>query len=198
MTTSNSINLLPFLIETGKLGNIKRKIHNIDSSEPESVASHTYHMVLLAILLLENKVSNEELIKIIKLILIHDLGEIGAEDVAFNKHTPEHSTKERDSYISLISLLPNNLQGEYINLWNEYKEVNTIEAKYAKAIDKLQAQIVCYSHLLNHTEDEYIPLNVCKRDEAEELIWKYIEDVFPEWAFIKDTILDSLDKLNSK
>ena len=188
---NETIQLVNFLIEAGKLGNVERKLHAIGSTRKENVAEHTYHMILTAVLLLENKLSAEKLLKVIKIILVHDLGEIGADDLAFNKKTANQTELEEKAYSDIVSLLPVDKQQEYFQLWKEFEELSTKEAYYAKAIDKLQSQIVVYSHLLNDPNYQYI--NTSTVSETKRLIWGYIRDVFgKQFEFIIDKIKPSL------
>jgi putative hydrolases of HD superfamily len=188
---NETIQLVNFLIEAGKLGNVERKLHAIGSIRRENVAEHTYHMVLTAVLLLENRLSATELLKVIKIILVHDLGEIGADDLAFNKKTANQVELEEKAYSDMVSLLPVDKQQEYFQLWKEFEELSTKEALYAKAIDKLQSQIVVYSHLLNDPNYQFI--NTSTVSETKRLIWGYIRDVFgKQFEFIIDKIKPSL------
>jgi putative hydrolases of HD superfamily len=188
---NETIQLVNFLIEAGKLGNVERKLHAIGSTRRENVAEHTYHMVLTAVLLLENRLSATELLKVIKIILVHDLGEIGADDLAFNKKTANQVELEEKAYSDMVSLLPVDKQQEYFQLWKEFEDISTKEALYAKAIDKLQSQIVVYSHLLNDPNYQFI--NTSTVSEIERLIWGYIKDVFgKQFEFIIDKIKPSL------
>ena len=188
---NETIQLVNFLIEAGKLGNVERKLHAIGSTRRENVAEHTYHMVLTAVLLLENRLSATELLKVIKIILVHDLGEIGADDLAFNKKTANQVELEEKAYSDMVSLLPVDKQKKYFQLWKEFEDISTKEALYAKAIDKLQSQIVVYSHLLNDPNYQFI--NTSTVSEIERLIWGYIRDVFgKQFEFIIDKIKPSL------
>ena len=188
---NETIQLVNFLIEAGKLGNVERKLHAIGSTRRENVAEHTYHMVLTAVLLLENRLSATELLKVIKIILVHDLGEIGADDLAFNKKTANQTELEEKAYSDMVSLLPVDKQKKYFQLWKEFEDISTKEALYAKAIDKLQSQIVVYSHLLNDPNYQFI--NTSTVSEIERLIWGYIKDVFgKQFEFIIDKIKPSL------
>ena len=188
---NETIQLVNFLIEAGKLGNVERKLHAINSTRRENVAEHTYHMVLTAVILLENRLSAEELLKVIKIILVHDLGEIGADDLAFNKKTANQVKLEEKAYSDMVSLLPVDKQQEYFQLWKEFEDISTKEALYAKAIDKLQSQIVVYSHLLNDPNYQFI--NTSTVSETKRLIWGYIRDVFgKQFEFIIDKVKPSL------
>ena len=188
---NETIQLVNFLIEAGKLGNVERKLHAIGSTRRENVAEHTYHMVLTAVILLENRLSAEELLKVIKIILVHDLGEIGADDLAFNKKTANQVELEEKAYSDMVSLLPVDKQQEYFQLWKEFEDISTKEALYAKAIDKLQSQIVVYSHLLNDPNYQFI--NTSSVSETKRLIWGYIRDVFgKQFEFIIDKVKPSL------
>jgi putative hydrolases of HD superfamily len=183
--------LVNFLIEAGKLGNVERKLHAIGSTRRENVAEHTYHMILTAVMLLEDKLSAEELLKVIKIILVHDLGEIRADDLAFNKKTSNQVELEKQAYSDMVSLLPVDKQQEYFHLWKEFEELSSKLSYYAKAIDKLQSQIVVYSHLLNDPNYQYI--NTSTVSETERLIWGYIRNVFgKQFEFIIDKVKPSL------
>ena len=188
---NETIQLVNFLIEAGKLGNVERKLHAIGSTRRENVAEHTYHMILTAVLLLENRLSATELLKVIKIILVHDLGEIGADDLAFNKKTANQVELEEKAYSDMVSLLPVDKQKKYFQLWKEFEDISTKEALYAKAIDKLQSQIVVYSHLLNDPNYQFI--NTSTVSETKRLIWGYIRDVFgKQFEFIIDKVKPSL------
>lgn len=183
--------IISFLIEAGKLGNVERKLHAIGSTRRENVAEHTYHMVLTAVFLLEDKLSAEELLKVIKIILVHDLGEIEAGDLCFNKKTIDQVELEEKAYRKMIVLLPVEKQEYYFQLWKDFENISTEEALYAKAIDKIQSQILVYSHLLNNPNYKYI--NNSTVSETERLIWKYIRKTFGnQFEFIIDVIKPSL------
>jgi putative hydrolase of HD superfamily len=188
---NKTIQLVNFLIEAGELGNVERKLHAINSTRRENVAEHTYHMILTAVLLLEDKLSAEELLKVIKIILVHDLGEIGADDLAFNKKTSNQVELEKQAYRDMVSLLPVDKQKEYFDLWLEFENLSSKEANYAKAIDKLQSQVVIYSHLINNPNYKYI--NQSTVSETDALIWTYIRRVFhKEFEFIINKVKPSL------
>jgi len=194
--------LVNFLIEAGKLGNVERKLHAIGSTRRENVAEHTYHMIFTAVLLLENHLTAEELIEVIKIILVHDLGEIGAGDLPFNKKTPQQVDAEETCYTQLVKLLPLGKQEEYLGLWHKYKSVSKETplsnlALYAKSIDKLQSQIVCYSQVLNNPNYQYI--NNSTSEEVERLIWSYIRKVFgQQFEFMANQIKISAENNNKK
>lgn len=183
--------LINFLVEVGKLTNINRKIYAIDSTNYESVAAHTYHMIFTSVILLEDKLPTEKLLKIIKLILVHDLGEIAVGDLPFNNKPPSHSDLEKQAYQNIVKLLPEEKQLEYLELFDDFENNNSEEAKYAKAIDKLQSQIVCYSHSINNVP--YTNLGMATIDQCQKLIWKYIIPIFPEYQFVIDKVKEALE-----
>jgi len=111
----------------------------------ESVAEHIYHMILIADKLIEIlKLDDLDYKKVIKLILYHDTCEHGmTEDFdAFIAHeNPEYKKKKQDAEKKNIAKLSSK-HGKFIDeIYNEYEEQKTEEAKFVKAIDKIQCNI---------------------------------------------------------
>ncbi len=103
-------------------------------------------MALMALLLEPYLDKPVDLAKTIRIILVHDLGEIYTSDFpAFKKQPPGKSQLERKALNKLTKSLPSSLQTEVFKLWEEYEQASTYEAKFAKALDKLEV-------LLQHNE----------------------------------------------
>ncbi len=87
-----------------------------------------------------------DVLKVLKIILVHDLVEIYSHDFpAFKKQPTNKSELERKSIIRLTKSLPQVLKKEVVSLWEEYDTNKTKEARFAKALDKLEV-------LIQHTE----------------------------------------------
>jgi len=111
----------------------------------ESVAEHTWMMAIVAYFLFDEIDIPLNREKTIKMILIHDLVEIFAEDIpAFEKSERKNRKHENEqkALAQLLSFLPNKkLQQEVSSLWYEFEEKKTNEAKYANAMDKMEVII---------------------------------------------------------
>jgi putative hydrolase of HD superfamily len=104
----------------------------------ESVAEHTFGVALLAWFLVDAHLPTVDRDKVLRMALIHDLGEIYAGDL-----TPRHQVSasekrrlERESVTQVLARLP---QGAtYVALWEEYEEGSCPEAQFVRQVDRLE------------------------------------------------------------
>lgn len=141
MTTADRPDLdgiLSFLRSTERLKNTLRSSHTSEG-RPESVAEHTWRLCLMAMLLCEH-FPEVNFAKLIRICIIHDLGEAIGGDIpaVAQSSTVSKSTQERQDLLQLLEPLPANLREEFTALWDEYEAATTPEARLAKALDKLE------------------------------------------------------------
>lgn len=106
----------------------------------ESVAEHCWMTTLMAFFM-RDEFPYADMNKVIKMCIIHDLGECFTGDIpAFNKNM-EHEETERKLLYNWIASLPKEYEEEMFMLYKEMEELNTVEAKIYKAIDNLEAVI---------------------------------------------------------
>lgn len=138
MITDEILGILQFLREAERLKNVYRTSWT-SGGQPESTASHTWRLCLSALVFAKHlpEVNSERLIK---LCIIHDLGEaIGGDIPAIHQQAnAPKAEQERKDLITLLEPLPAALQQEIVDLWDEYEAATTPEAKVAKALDKLE------------------------------------------------------------
>lgn len=133
--------ILFFLQEVDNLKKEKRASYLSKGGRNESVAEHTWHMAMFALLLEADVNIDIDIAHVLKLILIHDLVEVYAGDT-FVYDTDSCKTKkqrEEKAAKKLFGLLPEDLGHLLSNWWQEFELVQTPEAKFADALDKLQA-----------------------------------------------------------
>jgi len=140
---------IDFIVEIDKLKQIKRQSALCDASRQENVAEHSWHIALMAILL--NEYANNidiDILKVIKMLLIHDIVEIYAGDTfAYDPVRNSHKEKrEREAAIQIFGLLPGDQKEEFHSLWKEYESMMTPEAQFASALDKLQPLILSHNN----------------------------------------------------
>ena len=92
-------------------------------------------------MLLEDEFPNADINKVIKMCLIHDLGEAFTGDIAAFKKTAEDSKKEKQAYQAWIEGFPDYQKKQFQGLLSEMVELKTEEAKLYKALDKMEAVI---------------------------------------------------------
>jgi putative hydrolases of HD superfamily len=116
------------------------------AGHPESVAEHTWRLCLMA-MLLYGHAPDVDLTRLLKMCLIHDLGEAISGDVPAPAQvgTPNKAERERSDLLQLIRPLPTQLREEILDLWDEYESASTREAVLAKGLDKLET-------ILQHTQ----------------------------------------------
>lgn len=110
------------------------------SGRRESVAEHSWRLALMA-MLLEEEFPQVDMTKVIKMCLIHDLGEAFTGDIATFDKTEADSQKEEAAYEAWIAGFPEPQKWQFQALLKEMLELTTQEAKVYKALDKLEAVI---------------------------------------------------------
>lgn len=139
---------IEFIVEIDKLKHIERQSALCDGTRQENDTEHSWHIALMAMLLTEYTQPNIDQLKVIKMLLIHDLVEIYAGDT-FAYDVIENSTKEkreREAANRIFGLLPEDQAEEMLTLWNEFESTSTPEALFASALDKLQPLILSYNN----------------------------------------------------
>jgi len=122
------------------------------AGRPESVAEHTWRLCLMA-LVLAPEFPEVDFAKLVKICIVHDLGEAIGGDVPAPEQTrrlaadpgASKADQERQDLLTLLEPLPATLRAEITGLWDEYEAAASPEARVAKALDKLET-------ILQHTQ----------------------------------------------
>lgn len=130
--------ILAFLRAAEQLKNVTRTSWT-SGGQRESVASHTWRLCLMA-LVLEQGFPGVDFARLVKICIIHDLGEAIGGDIPATEQVAGTSkaAREREDLLQLLRPLPDHLQTEITALWDEYEAAATPEARIAKALDKLE------------------------------------------------------------
>ena len=107
--------------------------------QQESVAAHTWRMSLMA-LVFSRHVPGLDLGRLLAICLVHDLGEAIHGDIsaALQAGLPDKAAQERQDLLDLTASLPPEDRDAIVALWDEYEAAETLEARVAKGIDKLE------------------------------------------------------------
>jgi putative hydrolase of HD superfamily len=155
---------LAFLDEIEKLKLVYRRNQTIDRSRFENSAEHSWHVALMALVLAEHAGSPAlDVLKVVKLLLIHDLVEIYAGDTWIYdiQAAKDQAQREALSADQIFGMLPTDQAAEFRALWDEFAARDTPEARFAAAIDALQPLT---NHLLSGMADPAEPAPT--RDEV--------------------------------
>jgi putative hydrolase of HD superfamily len=131
---------LRFIVEIDKLKRVLRRTLLTDQSRRENSAEHSWHIALMAPILAEYAAEEIDVLRVMKMLLVHDLVEIDAGDT-FAYDAAGHLDKEdreRAAADRVFGLLPEEQASELRSLWNEFEESESPEARYALALDRLQ------------------------------------------------------------
>jgi putative hydrolases of HD superfamily len=146
-TDSRLAQQIEFIVEIDQLKQVLRRTYLIDKSRRENDAEHSWHLGLMAILLVEHAQQPQlDLLRVLKMVLVHDLVEIDAGDTfaydevgAVDKAARETAAAER-----IFDLLPTDQAVELRALWDEFEARQTPEAQYAAALDRFQPMLHNY------------------------------------------------------
>jgi len=140
MNTENLLKQVAFIKEIDKLKYIQRKTKLFNSDRHENDAEHSWHLAVMAMVLAEHADKPVDILKVVKMVLIHDLVEIDAGDVFIYDTTKKHTNtdEERLAAKRIFGLLPQEQAAEYIAIWEEFEEGITDDAKFAKAMDRFE------------------------------------------------------------
>jgi len=175
--------ILNFFYTSSNLKKIPRQgwIDKLSMSHPESVADHTFSMAIMGMILSDLEKYNTE--KILKMVLLHDLAESITGDIIPNKITnQEKILLENNTMKKIINDMPQSLQKQYQELWNDYQNEKSGEAKFVHQLDKfemaLQAKIYSKD---GYSDDKLRPFfdsakNNITHPKLVELLKKIIEE----------------------
>ena len=105
----------------------------------ESTAEHSWRLAMLLMVLRED-FKDLDIDKAIKMSLVHDLGELYDGDISakLQNDNDNKADMEEKAMRRMLTILPENLAENIYDLWKEYNECSTKEAKLVKAMDKLE------------------------------------------------------------
>lgn len=137
-----------FIVEIDKLKHIFRQSVLVDKSRNENDAEHSWHIATMAMLFSEySEDQNMDLLRVLKMLLIHDLVEIDAGDTYCydEKGYEDKAEREQKAADRIFNILPKDQAQEVYELWTEFEEVETSEAKFAACLDRLEPVILNYN-----------------------------------------------------
>jgi putative hydrolase of HD superfamily len=131
---------IQFIIEIDQLKGILRQTRLTDNSRQENSAEHSWHLAIMAIVLAEYAPPNVDLVRAIKMLLIHDLVEIDAGDTFCYdvQGNLDKSSREEKAATRLFGLLPAEQGKELREIWEEFEAFETATSQFAVALDRLQ------------------------------------------------------------
>jgi putative hydrolase of HD superfamily len=150
-TTITATALLDVLKNVERLKSTHRSAYTA-AGDVESVAEHTWRLCLMAMLVAPS-VPDVDAHRLLRMLLVHDLGEAVRGDVPAPEQARRRAAdpaankagEEREDLVSLLGPLPDAMRDDLLALWDEYEAAATPTARLAKGLDKLET-------ILQHTQ----------------------------------------------
>ncbi|RXK57787.1 HD domain-containing protein [Lacibacter luteus] len=187
MQPAHLLQQVAFIKEIDKLKYIQRKTKLFNSERHENDAEHSWHLAMMTIVLAEHSNKPIDVLKVVKMVLIHDIVEIDAGDTFIYDTAKNHTNTEEELLAAkrIFGLLPAEQAADFIAVWKEFEDGITDEAKFARSMDRFEP-------LLQNTsnnggtwkefdvsyEKVYDKKKAIKEGSAG--IWKYAENLINE------------------
>ena len=178
---------ISFLLEVDKMKKIYRQTHSLGRERAENDAEHSWHLALMAFLLSEYANDKVDVAKVMKMVLVHDLVEIDAGDTYAYDEKGNTSKRERELKAAdrIFGLLPEEQGKELRDLWDEFEEYETPEAKYAHTLDNFQPLMLNNANGGGDWKDHKVRKSqIYKRNaktgEGSREIWEYMAELIDE------------------
>ncbi|WP_438445827.1 HD domain-containing protein [Gorillibacterium sp. sgz5001074] len=180
---------LSFIIEIDRLKHVLRKTKPIGSDRYENDTEHTWHLAMMAVILAEH--ANEpglDLLRTVKMLLIHDIVEIDAGDTfAYDEKGHEDKfDREMKAAERLFGMLPDPQGRELKELWLEFEDRETPESRFANALDRLHPMLLnVHNGGQSWKENDITYERVVARNgrmvaEGSKTLWSYAEIMLEE------------------
>ena len=177
---------LGFIVEIEKLKDVRRKTRPVGLDRYENSAEHSWQVCLSALVLKEYANEEIDIDRVIKMLLIHDLGEIDAGDtIIFVSETKEIKEQEAAGLERLFAMLPDEQADAYMSLWYEFEAGETADASFAKAIDRIPPLLQnlnggCHSWLENNISREQVFAVTSRIAKGSQQVWDVLEPQLQE------------------
>ncbi|HTW03033.1 MAG TPA: HD domain-containing protein [Streptosporangiaceae bacterium] len=133
-----------FVREIDRLKGVLRQTMLAGPGRRENSAEHSWHLAMMAVTLAEHAPPGTDIARVTAMVLLHDLVEIDAGDLfvyADAAQQERQEAAERAAADRIFALLPAGQADELRGLWDEFEERRTPEARFARALDRLQPML---------------------------------------------------------
>ncbi len=176
-----------FLLEIDRLKTVIRGNQIADATRKENTAEHSWHLALFASTLAEYAIGPINIDRVVQMLLIHDIVEIDAGDTPlFDDTTAEKQADiEQQAAGRIFGLLPKDQAMMLRSLWEEFEAAETSDARFGKAVDRLQPillnHVVGGGTWVDYSVDETRERHMTQRiEEGSPALWEAAEHVFAD------------------
>ena len=189
-----------FIHEIDKLKYIQRKTRLFNSDRRENDAEHSWHLAMMALTLAEHSNEPVDILKVLKMLLIHDLVEIDSGDVFLYDTIVNHDNTEaeRKAAERIFGLLPAKQAEEFVAIWEEFETGDTAEARFARSMDRFEPILQNVSNQGGTWTEHDVPYQTVmektrKIEHGSKIIWDFTETLIDDSVakgYIKKTDLE--------
>jgi putative hydrolase of HD superfamily len=131
---------MAFLMEAARLKSVLRATRIHDASRFENSAEHSWHISLFALILAEHAPEPVDPLRVVTMLLIHDLVEIDVGDMPIFGAVDESAKAHQESAAAarIFGLLPTEQSEHFRILWEEFEAGESADARFAKSLDRFQ------------------------------------------------------------
>ncbi|HXE97762.1 MAG TPA: HD domain-containing protein [Dongiaceae bacterium] len=136
--TSTMQQIVDFILELDKLKGVTRKNRPLGLDRFENSAEHSWQIALLAFSLEQYAVAAIDIHRVIAMLLVHDIGEIDTGDTIVFAEGGWEERKEAElaAVTRIFGMLPEPRRSSFMELWLEFENAETPEARFAHAADR--------------------------------------------------------------
>ena len=177
-----------FILALDALKNVNRRNFNLDNLRRENTAEHSWQIVVVAQILLpyaQDK-SQIDLLRVIKMLSIHDVVEIEAGDTFIFDQSAMNGKYERElrAAKNTFGILDEPLRSDFLKLWIEFEAEETPDAIFACAVDRIMPFVLnVYGSALSWTEASV------KKEQVENIVGKAVKRASAEMGEAFDILL---------
>ncbi|MCK5806005.1 MAG: HD domain-containing protein [Lentisphaeria bacterium] len=138
MTSERLSKQLEFIVELDLLKGVGRQSYVLGGARKENTAEHSWHVAVMALLLVEYARERVDPCRVVKMLLLHDVVEIDAGDTFLYDKAGNASKAAREGEAAdrIFGLLPDDSAVELRALWEDFEAAETADARFAAAIDR--------------------------------------------------------------
>lgn len=176
-----------FLLEIDRLKTVIRGSRIADATRRENTAEHSWHVALFASVLSEWALGEIDTSRVVRMLLLHDIVEIDAGDTplfdeAANGDQPQ---REQNAADRIFGLLPSDQAESFRQIWEEFEAAETVNARFAKAMDRLQP--ILLNHIVGggtwtdyNVDEQRERSHTSRIAESSPALWAAAEAVFTD------------------
>ena len=130
--------VVDFILELDRLKGVERRTKVIALGRHENSAEHSWHIAMLALSLVPYADGPIDVERVVRMLLVHDVGEIDTGDtiVYADEGLADRKAAELEAVRRIFGMLPPGEAEAFLALWHEFEEAETPEARFAHAADR--------------------------------------------------------------